>query len=609
MVVDPEAAVGRTGRLGAARIAAAATAIVLAGLRLVGWLAGDAQVPVIGWWIGEMRVVAAFGIACLGAAAWLDNRGRRREAWAAALVALALAGWTAIGDRSGADLEGLTPMRPATAVALATGALSILLADTPLRGRWIAPWLGLATLVIGVLGVAGYVYGVHRAPLIPVDAATIVHTSIAIAALGVALILARPDHGWVSLITADTAGGHLIRRLLPQVAALTLALGWLRLAGERQGLYPTALGTALYAAANLVIVTALVWWGAANVHAGELAQRARAELIAVAERELRGAIEAAPVGMAIVEGDRVLFANRALANSVGTTPDALHGRVLTDLFGVESSFTGTVRVEVPDGTTRVLEVLPARDVRYGGQPARLLVLRDISDRLAMESQLVAADRLATVGTIAAGVVHELANPLLAVYLNLQVLSKRHDGISDRAVDDALIAADAMRTILADVKMLSRPEDERLAPIQLAPVIDASLRIASVHLGDRARIVRDFGEVPAVRANEARLGQVMLNLLINAAQAIPGDSGKHEVRVSLRTGDDGGAVIVVADTGVGMTPEVQRRVFEPFFTTKTGTGTGLGLSVSHRIVRALGGTIDVDSEPGTGTTMRVRLPAA
>jgi two-component system, NtrC family, sensor kinase len=159
-------------------------------------------------------------------------------------------------------------------------------------------------------------------------------------------------------------------------------------------------------------------------------------------------------------------------------------------------------------------------------------------------------------------------------------------------------------------MLSRPEDERLVPIELAPVVDASLRIASVHLGDRARIVRDFAAAPRVRANEARLGQVVLNLLLNAAQAIPtGNGRKHEVRVSLRTDTDGGAVIVVADTGVGMTAEVRRRLFEPFFTTKAGTGTGLGLSVSNRIIRALGGTIDVDSEPGAGTTMQIHLPAA
>ncbi|HEY7725260.1 MAG TPA: HAMP domain-containing sensor histidine kinase, partial [Anaeromyxobacteraceae bacterium] len=129
---------------------------------------------------------------------------------------------------------------------------------------------------------------------------------------------------------------------------------------------------------------------------------------------------------------------------------------------------------------------------------------------------------------------------------------------------------------------------------------------------RAEVKCDFGPAPHVAADPTRLGQVFVNLLSNAAQAIePGAPLKNHIRVSCRAGEDGTVVAEVADTGQGMPPEVLKRIFEPFFTTKSAGkgGTGLGLAISHDIVRTMGGRIEVETAVGKGSAFRVVLPAA
>jgi CheY-like chemotaxis protein len=136
-------------------------------------------------------------------------------------------------------------------------------------------------------------------------------------------------------------------------------------------------------------------------------------------------------------------------------------------------------------------------------------------------------------------------------------------------------------------------------------------MATNEIRHRARLIRDLRPVPPVEANESRLGQVFLNLLVNAAQAIPeGRASANEIRVATYVTDDGRVCIEISDTGSGIPPEVQKRLFTPFFTTKqVGVGTGLGLSICHRIVTGLGGAITVDSAVGAGTTFKVYLPPA
>ena len=165
--------------------------------------------------------------------------------------------------------------------------------------------------------------------------------------------------------------------------------------------------------------------------------------------------------------------------------------------------------------------------------------------------------------------------------------------------------------MRDLKVFGRGNEDARGPVVLRRVLDSSINIAWNEIRHRARLVKDFGDVPLIEGNESRLGQVFLNLLLNAAQAIPeGEAERNEIRVSTATDGDGRVIIEVRDTGAGIAPEILSRIFEPFFTTKPdGVGTGLGLWICRGILSDLGGTIAVESRLGHGSTFRVTLPPA
>jgi PAS domain S-box-containing protein len=249
----------------------------------------------------------------------------------------------------------------------------------------------------------------------------------------------------------------------------------------------------------------------------------------------------------------------------------------------------------------------------------VMVARDITDKKQTEMQLMLADRMASVGTLAAGVAHEINNPLAAVIANLDMalqdvvdLDQKMDLPPDLLDElrDARLSADRVREIVRDLKLFSRTQEERYGAVNVEKVLESTLRMAWNEVRHRAKVVKEYAGVPRVTANESRLGQVLLNLIVNAVQAIPeGNYLNNEIRV--RTFVEGDNVVIgIRDTGTGIPPEVQRRMFTPFFTTKpVGVGTGLGLAISHRIVTAMQGTITFDSEPGKGTEFRITLPVA
>jgi CheY-like chemotaxis protein len=177
--------------------------------------------------------------------------------------------------------------------------------------------------------------------------------------------------------------------------------------------------------------------------------------------------------------------------------------------------------------------------------------------------------------------------------------------------DARDGAERMRIIIRDLKMFSRVEEDRPGPVDLRPVLESCVNMAWNEIRHRARLVKELAVVPLVRGNEARLGQVFLNLLVNAAQAIPeGKANAHEIRVAVRAVPGDRVAVEVRDTGGGIRPEHRARIFDPFFTTKPpGVGTGLGLSICHSIVSGLGGEIQVESEVGKGSRFCVLLPVA
>ena len=262
--------------------------------------------------------------------------------------------------------------------------------------------------------------------------------------------------------------------------------------------------------------------------------------------------------------------------------------------------------------------------------------REVEQRHRMEGQLRRAQKLEALGRLATGVAHEINNPLAFVIANLRYVREALDapgaelarapagpaaapgaGLAATPLDElsaalaeACVGGDRITQIVRDLKTFSQPHDESLAVVDVRPVLDFSLKMAAVELRRRAQVVTRFDEVPAVWAISGRLEQVFVNLLVNAAQAIPpGAVETNQVRVSVRAvGDD--VAVEISDTGVGIPTANLERIFDPFFTTKpAGVGTGLGLSICHSIVTAFGGDLTVESQEGKGSTFRVTLPSA
>ncbi|MBN8612700.1 MAG: response regulator [Deltaproteobacteria bacterium] len=259
-----------------------------------------------------------------------------------------------------------------------------------------------------------------------------------------------------------------------------------------------------------------------------------------------------------------------------------------------------------------------------------------AERTRIKGELLVSERMASIGTLAVGVAHEINNPLAALLGNLQYCAEEVEKIRcdlasasadlaegsaakraldrlaalDEPVRDALEAGERVREIARDLRHFARPEDDPTGAVDLRAVLESSIRMAWNEIRHRARLEKDYAPAPRVRANEGRLGQVFLNLLLNAARAIEvGRVADNEILVRIGETERGEGFVEVRDTGSGIDETVLPRIFDPFFTTKPSFGSGLGLAISARIVAGLGGSITVDSRAGRGSSFRVTLPAA
>jgi PAS domain S-box-containing protein len=282
------------------------------------------------------------------------------------------------------------------------------------------------------------------------------------------------------------------------------------------------------------------------------------------------------------------------------------------------------------GTYRTTEAAAA-PIDLDGTDSVVVVGRDVTEQAEFQHQLLQRDRMAALGTLSAGVAHEINNPLTYLLVNLEHVLRRlraasasDDPIEElsaagtgglaalaQALQQSVEGANRVRQIVRDLLTFSQGNvEQRGMAVDVRGIVESATQMAWHEIRHRAHLVKSFAEVPPVDANEARLGQVFLNLLVNAAQAIPeGQADKHEIRVATRTDDNGNVVVEVSDTGMGIPAENLMRVFDPFFTTKGEAGTGLGLSISLGAIRSVGGDIKVASVPGRGTTFQVLLPPA
>lgn len=355
------------------------------------------------------------------------------------------------------------------------------------------------------------------------------------------------------------------------------------------------------------------------------------------EANFRALTEQAPDGVCVHRGDTCVYANQSFAKLVGRTAESIVGTSITALVHPDDRAVVVERIATPgdtppappvrirlmrpDGSCAEVEavMLP---IQYDDSSARLCVVHDITATHRIERQLLASERMASVESLASGVAHEINNPLSAVLTNLEFaltrLARSSLATTDAATREELVTAleeaqhgaERVQLIVQGLRTFCPVEDDLRASVDVERTLELALGMASNEIRHRARLQRRYVAVPRVEANEARLAQVFVNLVLNAAQAIPeGKASENEILVATYLEDDR-VVVEIGDTGVGMPRDVVERIFDPFFTTKpVGVGTGLGLSVARNVVRSLGGDIDVDTRVGIGTTFRIRLPRA
>ncbi len=349
------------------------------------------------------------------------------------------------------------------------------------------------------------------------------------------------------------------------------------------------------------------------------------------EEVFRNLMAGVPDGVVVCVDRVVRYANEAAVRLLGASGgEAVVGRPARELLYDEGARARCeaaqlhdpveVKLRSLDGTVRTVE-LRRQLASYGGKEAVLVLFQDVSQRKEAEARRLLTDRMAAVGTLAAGVAHELNNPLSFVLGNVRLLKEKLRGVTfpserdreevEQSLDDSLHGLERMRRVIRDMRVFSRADEGEGSPepVDVRAVIESALGLCRSDLSLRARVDRRYEEVPMVAADEARLGQVFLNLLVNAIQALPvHDAARQWVRIEVYRDEEGWVVAAVQDSGAGISPEVVPRIFDPFFSTKPpGEGTGLGLSICRSIVNGLGGSILVESRPGEGSRFEVRLP--
>jgi signal transduction histidine kinase len=337
-----------------------------------------------------------------------------------------------------------------------------------------------------------------------------------------------------------------------------------------------------------------------------------------------------PDGVAMLRPDgRIRAANEGLARLAALPVQRLDGMPVSDLLtrSFDAADHDEVDCELRTAAGGRIPVAVSSEQlrdRQGHDLGRLVIVRDLREVADLRHRLVTSARLAAVGELAAGIAHEINNPMAFVRANLSQLEGRWKevraeleragraealrealGDVDELLADSLEGVDRAVEIVRNVKGFAHPGSGEREPADLHRIVEDALRLIAPQLRGRAEVEKDFAkEMPELLGVPQQLRQVFVNLLLNASQAI---SPGGRIWISTRS-ENGRAVVTVADDGPGIPPEIIDRIFDPFFTTKpVGEGTGLGLGIAYQIVRSHGGAIQVESLPGHGATFRVELP--
>src|SRR5262249_51091387 len=336
----------------------------------------------------------------------------------------------------------------------------------------------------------------------------------------------------------------------------------------------------------------------------DVTEQVRAEeSVRRSEANFRTLIERAPTATFVHRDGRLVYVNPAAVAMLGLdSADKIVGRSVLDFIHPEDRESIRGRMDELAGTGRVspgsgrmlrangsVFVMEGEAMRldFDGKPSHVVMGVDATERHEMFARMALADRMLSIGTLAAGVAHEINNPLAYIATNLEILAAelaniqptRHSRLTESTlhglITDARDGVARVSAIVRDLRSLARPDDEGHGPVDVAAVLASSIKMVHNEIRHRARIVQSCDSLPLVEGESSRLGQVFINMLLNAAQSIPeGHADRNEIRISAIR-DRTQVRIAIGDTGCGMPASVMRRIFDPFFTTKA-PGSGMGL---------------------------------
>ena len=372
----------------------------------------------------------------------------------------------------------------------------------------------------------------------------------------------------------------------------------------------------------------------------ERERRDATEALQWSEQNFRMLVECLPDGVAVVHGRELIYANERMTQMVGVEAlenrqwsvadvaspehrEALSDAVAACAAGKESAEAIEFRLAQPDAGECVQVEGRFIPVAMGGARCVLVLLRDISLRAQLESHVRRTERLVSLGTLAAGLAHEVNNPLTAVMGNMTFLAQalaEHARISPRNEDmplwqdtlsETLEASHRIAQVVSDLREFSRPTSEETGPVKALEAVRSAARLTRNLLEHRGTLRVDVPADLTVEADQTGLVQVLVNLLANAAHSLSPGNGPSSNRVTVtarRVPESGEVAFCVSDSGDGIAEEHLPFVFDPFFTTRApGAGMGMGLSICHTLVRGWGGTIRAESPEGHGTMVTMMLP--
>jgi PAS domain S-box-containing protein len=635
--------------------AASAAVVLVGGLVLMGWALDLTALKSVLPGLATMKPNTALAFILAGVALWLlltnETQPRLRRVAQVCAVVVALIGLLTLSqDFFGWNL-GLdqllfkesvgsagTPhpgrMSPITAFNFLLIGCALLFLDVRNRAGWMpAQLLALLAGMTAALALIGYAYSVQSLYQFDPTSPISLHAALTFFALAAATLCARPDQGLMLTLTSDTVGGVMVRRLLPAAIGVPFVLGWLRLEGERAGLYGTEFEVALFAVSNIIVFMTLIWWNAQYLIRVDAERKQAEEAMRASEERFGKAFRASPIAVSLFrrKDETLIDANEAWERLTGYSVREAVGKSGRDLnlFVFPEESDHRMAALLHDGKVRNGELQlrhKAGEMRYvsasgelvnlGGEAAVLSMLEDITERKRAEEKLRrqaealkrSNEELEQFAYVAS---HDLQEPLRMVSSYVQLLARRYQGQLDQDADEfihfAVDGANRMKTLINDLLAYSRvgTRGKPFEPIELETVFDRVLVNLQLSI-EEGGVVTTHDPLPTVQADDTQMIQLFQNLIGNAIK-FRGEK-PPQIHVGAEPRDDAW-LFYVRDNGIGLDPQYANRIFLLFqrlHGKDEYPGTGLGLAICKKIVERHGGRIWVESQPGQGTTFYFTL---